>query len=114
MRSARRVKVMLAIPVVAGMVAGMIAAQPNPYRTIENWAKLPEPRAWGSSSAVDIDRDGNIWVAERCGMNTCAGRTEAPVLKFDVSGKLLKSFGEGMFGFPHFLRVDQDGNIWVV
>jgi streptogramin lyase len=89
-------------------------SQANPYRTIENWAKLPGPRTWGSSSAVDIDRDGNIWVAERCGMNTCAGRMDAPVLKFDVSGKLLKSFGEGMFVFPHFLRVDGEGNIWVV
>src|SRR5260370_29460840 len=106
MRSARRVKVMLAIPVVAGMVAGMIAAQPNPYRTIENWAKLPEPRAWGSSSAVDIDRDGNIWVAERCGMNTCARRPDAPVLKFSVSGKRLKGFCVGVCAFPHYLRGD--------
>src|SRR5215472_779998 len=31
---------------------------PNPYRAIENWAKLPEGRTWGSTNAVDIDRDG--------------------------------------------------------
>jgi streptogramin lyase len=89
-------------------------SQPNPYRTIENWFKLPAPRTWGSSSAVDIDRDGNIWVAERCGANTCAGKTDPPVLKFDATGKLLKSFGEGLFLFPHYLRIDPDGNIWVV
>jgi hypothetical protein len=29
---------------------------PNPYRAIENWAKLPEGRTWGSTNAVDIDR----------------------------------------------------------
>ncbi|MBI3666741.1 MAG: hypothetical protein HY236_11060 [Acidobacteria bacterium] len=88
-------------------------SQPNPYRTVENWAKLPEGRTWGSTSAVDVDRDGNIWVGERCGRNTCAGRTEAPILKFDPSGKLLKSFGAEMFVFPHGICVDPDGNVWV-
>jgi streptogramin lyase len=86
---------------------------PNPYRTIENWAKLPEGRPWGSTAGVSVDRRGNIWVAERCGANTCAGSNLAPILEFDPSGKLLKSFGEGMFLFPHGLTVDQDGNIWV-
>jgi streptogramin lyase len=88
-------------------------SQPNPYRTIENWGQLPEGRTWGSTSAVDRDRDGNIWVAERCGANSCAGKTVAPILKFDPSGKLLKSFGEGMFVFPHAILVDRQGNIWV-
>ena len=41
---------------------------PNPYQTIEGYFKMPEGRTWGSTSAVDIDRDGkSIWVAERCG-----------------------------------------------
>src|SRR5688572_27636617 len=43
---------------------------PNPYETIEGWAKMPEGRTWGATSAVDIDTDGkSIWVAERCGAN---------------------------------------------
>jgi streptogramin lyase len=88
-------------------------SQPNPYRTIENWAKFPEGRSWGSTAGVDVDRHRNIWVAERCGANTCEGSNLAPILEFDPSGKLLKSFGAGMFLFPHGLTVDKDGNIWV-
>jgi len=89
-------------------------SQPNPYRTIANWGRLPDGRAWGSTSAVALDRNGNIWVAERCGANSCAGKDGvAPILQFDPSGKLLKSFGEGMFVFPHAILVDRDGNIWV-
>ena len=89
-------------------------SQPNPYRTLENWAKLPEGRHWGSTSAVDIDRDGkSIWVAERCGANSCEGKNDATILKFDASGKLVKSFGEGMFIFPHGICIDKDGNVWV-
>jgi sugar lactone lactonase YvrE len=89
-------------------------SQPNPYSTIENWAKLPDGRTWGSTSAVDIDRDGKtVWVAERCGANSCAGKTDDSILHFDASGKLIKSFGSGMFLFPHGIAVDKDGNVWV-
>ena len=88
-------------------------SQPNPYRTIANWAKLPEGRTWGSTSAVAIAPDDSIWVAERCGANTCAGSELPPVLHFDASGKLLRSFGEGMFVFPHGLFVDREGNVWM-
>jgi DNA-binding beta-propeller fold protein YncE len=35
------------------------------------------------------------------------------MLKFDASGKLVKSFGAGMLIFPHGIHVDRDGNIWV-
>src|ERR1019366_1267206 len=46
---------------------------PNPYRTVENWAKLPEGRTWGQVINVEIDRDGkSIWVVERCGGTSCA------------------------------------------
>jgi len=86
---------------------------PGPYRTIENWAKLPEGRPWGSTAGVAVDRKGNIWVAERCGANSCAGSKLAPILEFDPSGKLLASFGAEMFVFPHGITADRDGNIWV-
>ena len=87
---------------------------PNPYQTIEGWAKLPAGRTWGSTSAVDIDRDGkSIWVGERCGTNSCAGSKFDPILKFDSNGNLVKSFGSGMFIFPHGIFVDKEDNIWI-
>ena len=100
------------------MSGGMAYAQansnslPNPYLTIDGWAKMPEGRTWGQTSQLSLDRDGNVWVAERCGGNTCAGRPEAPILEFDHSGKLIKSFGAGMFVVPHGILVDRDGNVW--
>ncbi len=87
---------------------------PNPYRTVEGWAKLPAGRAWGSTSAVAIDKDGvSIWVAERCSANSCAGSGLDPILEFDAGGRLVKSFGAGMLLSPHGIDVDPDGNIWV-
>jgi len=106
------------------LVTGSAAAQanmapvnslPNPYRTVEGWAKMPDGRTWGSTSAVAIDRDGqSVWVAERCGANTCVGSTLDPVLKFDANGNLVAHFGAGMIEAPHGIFVDHDKNVWVV
>jgi sugar lactone lactonase YvrE len=87
---------------------------PNPYRTVEGWAKMPEGRTWGATSAVEVARDGkSLWVAERCGANTCAGSSLPAILEFDESGRLQASFGAGIFVFPHGIHVDGDGNVWV-
>lgn len=94
--------------------AAFLSAQPNPYRTVEGWAKMPDGRTWGATSAVEIDKDGrSIWVAERCGANTCLGSTLPVVLKFNPDGTLAASFGGGLMIFPHGIHVDRDGNIWV-
>jgi len=87
---------------------------PNPYRTIEGWAKMPEGRPWGSTSAVEIAKDGSsIWVAERCGANSCVNSSLDPILLFDSTGKLVRSFGAGLILSPHGIDVDHEGNVWV-
>jgi len=92
-----------------------VNALPNPYQTIEGWAKMPDGRTWGSTSAVAIDRDGqSIWVAERCGANSCVGSTLDPVLKFDANGNLVAHFGSGLIESPHGIFIDHDKNVWVV
>jgi sugar lactone lactonase YvrE len=88
---------------------------PNPYQTVAGWAKMPSGRPWGATSSVDIDKDGvSVWVGERCGANSCLNSTLDPVLKFDASGTLVKSFGAGLVIFPHGITVDRDGNVWIV
>lgn len=123
MRQAVRMTSVLTVAIAAVVVPHMAGAQasprpvndlPNPYQTIEGWAKLPDGRTWGSTSAVTVAPDGkSIWVAERCGANTCAGSTLPSVLQFDATGKLVRSFGAGLFLSPHGIDVDRDGNVWV-
>jgi sugar lactone lactonase YvrE len=88
-------------------------SEPNPYPAGVTFGQLPDGRKWGATAGVDIAPDGTIWAYDRCGANTCVGSTVTPILHFDTSGKLLGSFGAGMFNFPHGLSVDKDGNVWV-
>ncbi|MEX2180538.1 MAG: peptidyl-alpha-hydroxyglycine alpha-amidating lyase family protein [Gemmatimonadaceae bacterium] len=121
-RGASSVTGALRAALLLALVAGTVSAQtmvpvndrPNPYRTVEGWAKMPEGRTWGSTSAVAIDRDGvSIWVGERCGQNNCVGSDLDPILKFDAHGNLVKAFGRGLIAWPHGMTVDHDGNVWV-
>lgn len=95
---------------------------PSPYETVRNWGTLPPGRTWGSTGAVNIDRDGvSVWAIERCGSFSwqtngrvsCAGSNLDPVIKFDASGKTMTTLGGGRFIFPHGLHIDRDGNVWV-
>ena len=89
---------------------------PNPYRTVEGvWAPLPDGRAWGSTSLVEVSPDGEtIWAVDRCGENTCVGHDDLDVVfQFDKDGNMLTRWGAGMFVWPHGIDVDDDGNVWI-
>src|SRR4029077_567357 len=93
---------------------------PNPYEAGVDWGQLPAGRKWGSTASVTTAPDGTIWVTDRCGNSgaggtTCGGAsaTVDPIFQFQPSGKLLKTFGAGMFVSPHKLTVDDAGNLWI-
>lgn len=112
------------------LVASLVAAQstivdpathklPNPNPIVmKAWGGLPDGRIWGSSAGVDIGPDGHVWAYDRCGATALSGGCDTnhvdPILKFDrVTGKVLTSFGAGLFVLPHGIHVDRDGNVWV-
>src|SRR5215468_6150745 len=90
---------------ITALVSAIAAyAQENPYRIAEGWPQLSAGTTWGAVISVDSDAQGNIWVFHR---------NDPTILEFAPSGRLIKSFGAGMFVQPHGLTVDRDGNIWV-
>jgi DNA-binding beta-propeller fold protein YncE len=107
----------------AGLLGGAALAQqpsstprndlPQPYRTTRDWGELPKDVPWAAVTAIEAAPDGTIYVVHRCFANSCAGRPEAPVLKYNADGKLLGSWGQGMFLFPHGATVDREGNLWL-
>jgi DNA-binding beta-propeller fold protein YncE len=91
------------------------SAQPvGDYVAVDDWATLPAGRSWGAVTGVYPDPDGqHLWVLDRCGANSCLGSDLDPVLKFDLDGRLVGSFGAGLFAWPHGFFVDGDGYVWV-
>jgi DNA-binding beta-propeller fold protein YncE len=114
-----RIPAMLAVAAAFLIASGQARSEdpnsaPNPYRVVDNWAQLPEGRAWGQAIGIDIDRDGrSVWVYERCGAKVCTGSKLDPIHKLDPSGKVVASFGGGLINWPHGFFVDRDGNVWV-
>jgi DNA-binding beta-propeller fold protein YncE len=103
----RHLRFALAAAAAAAIGIGAYAelnSEPNPYRTVENWAKLPKGMHFGQVISVDPDIDGkSIWIFNR---------SNPPILKFDDQGNLVKSFGDGMFVQAHGFCIDKDGNVW--
>ena len=54
-----------------------------------------------------MDDRGLIYVLHRC-------EKSDPVLVFNRQGKLVRSWGKGLYKIPHSIRVDPQGNIWTV
>src|SRR5579872_447750 len=81
------------------------------YRVNIRFGEEPEdtmPACWkfGRVSAVATDSRGEVYVFQR-------GKKADPLIVFDSKGRYLRSWGKGMFGNPHGLRVDRSGNVWV-
>ena len=98
------------------LVAPVNGLPSGPYTRVHPWSELPydadnyDNRASVIGIAEGPDR--NIYVLTRCNRNSCEGRSEAPILKFDPEGRLLASFGAGLFVFPHNLTIDRAGHVW--
>src|SRR5688500_18575691 len=67
---------------------------------------MPEGWKFGRVSAVATSPSGEVFVFQR-------GPKADPIVVFDGAGKYLRSFGKGIFGNPHGMRFDRQGNLWV-
>jgi streptogramin lyase len=75
-----------------------------PYHLAPNWGALPAGMSWGEVPGIAIDRRGTIFAFHR---------GEPPVVELDANGRVLKTWGEKMFVWPHGIRVDRDGFLWI-
>lgn len=83
----------------------LVAASPKLALSRQDLAVQTPPGDYVSSVAVD--RAGLIYAFQR-------GDKADPILVFDQTGKLVRSFGKGLYKIPHSIRIDPKGNIWTV
>ena len=80
------------------------------YRVAIRFGQEPStmPDGWnfGRVSSVATDSNNQVFVFHR-------GETADPIIVFDAEGNYLRSFGRGLFGNEHGLRIDRHDNVWV-
>lgn len=58
-------------------------------------------------SSVAVDAKGVVYLLQR-------GEKADPVIAVNREGKVLRSWGKGMYKIPHSIRIDPQGNVWTV
>jgi DNA-binding beta-propeller fold protein YncE len=71
----------------------------------KDWGELPDGWTYKEATSVAVDHSDNVWVFNR---GTC------PVIVMDPHGKIINTWGEGLFSNPHSVTVAPDGNIFLV
>src|SRR6185436_19489256 len=70
---------------------------------------LPTPPAagWemGMTSWVAADKNGLVYLLQR-------GDKADPVIVMNREGRVVRSWGKGLYTMPHAIRVDPQGNVW--
>lgn len=61
--------------------------------------------ALGMVSWVAADKNGLIYLLQR-------GDKADPVIVLDRTGKVVRSWGKGLYSTPHAIRIDPQGNVW--
>jgi DNA-binding beta-propeller fold protein YncE len=84
--------------------ASAVKSRSGQWKVSDDWATLPAGVKWGVTSAATSDASGRIYVIRR---------EQIPIFVFE-KGKLVKQFGQGLYTWPHGIRVDRDGYLWTV
>src|SRR5579862_7289848 len=95
------------------------ATEPVPIFEVDtSWPTLPNGWTLGNVAKISIDGHDNVWIIHRP-ITVPTGRTAAPpVLEFDPSGKLIRSWGGPGQGYDwpdleHNIFVDTKNNVYI-
>ena len=83
----------------------LLEAGQRQYELVQGWGELPPGWAWGQVGAVAVDSQDNVHVFTR---------TDHPYMVFDKSGKLLDSWGQGIFEDAHGICITADDSVYLV
>jgi len=78
-----------------------------PVEEVPLAARMANASSLGIVSSIAADRSGVIYILQR-------GDQADPVIAVDHEGRVLRSWGKGMFTVPHSIRIDPEGNVWTV
>ena len=96
-------------PTVWAQIETVVPSVPRlPLLRTELAVQAPRPGwALGMVTSVASDPSGLIYILQR-------GHQADPVVVVDRQGRVVRSWGAGLFQLPHGIRLDPAGNVWTV
>ena len=91
----------------AALVALLKELPALPMARVPVTVQGPRQDGWalGMVSWIAADRNGLVYLLQR-------GEKADPIVVLDRTGKVVRSWGKGMFTTPHAIRIDPQGNVW--
>src|SRR5262249_28073991 len=87
------------------IAANGLAQTSNSKYEVTLFGSIPSGQtAWNLPRSVAADGKGTIYLLRA---------SDPPVLVFNREGKLLKTWGSGLFKEAHSIDLDRDGNLWI-
>jgi DNA-binding beta-propeller fold protein YncE len=75
------------------------------YEVDPSWPQRPASVApWAAIPGVAVDADDCVWLFNR---------GEDPVQVYTAEGKFVRTWGRGLIGVAHYLKIDSAGQIWI-
>jgi len=93
--------------------------QTLPLIESSHWPALAPGQTIGQSTGVDVDVAGRVYLFHRAGRNWVEPFPAEPIADDTIAvidpatGRLVASWGKGLFIMPHGLSLDREGNVWV-
>lgn len=81
-----------------------IAADKIDFAPVPGFVRLPSGMELGQCSAVAVSSTGDIYLFHR---------GKRPIICLNAKGEYQRSWGDGLFGTAHGLRIDKADNVWV-
>ncbi len=99
-------------------LAPLFSAEPR-HEVVRGWPALPENHPLGLCAGVGVDSHNRIFVFHRRERGWSTPFPTEPIAATTVSvidgesGKLIASWGAGLFIMPHGLTIDREDNVWL-
>ena len=96
-----------------------LPAAESHHEVVAGWPSLPEGHLIGVCAGVGVDSHNQVFVFHRCGRQWSNPFPKEPIAEatlsvFDgPSGRLVSSWGAGLFVMPHGLTVDREDHVWL-
>ncbi len=96
----------MAAPLAQAEDAAQAEHASDAHQVVPDWLKLPDGIETGETAGVGVDSHNHVFIFHR--------GADMPIMCVEGdSGKIVASFGEGLFTNAHGLEIDKDDNVWV-